>query len=94
MKTILECFLLSILPCLVGNASAEGHTHRWVLKGGNDSYQHELYNAGALCEAAVHYYVSSGKTNLLKVAVKMANLMCDSIGMSPKHEIIPNHAIV
>jgi DUF1680 family protein len=67
---------------------------RWGLNGGNDGYQHEMYNVGALCEAAVHYYKATGKKNLLKVAVKLANYTCEQIGPSPKHELVPNHAIV
>jgi DUF1680 family protein len=67
---------------------------RWGLNGGNDGYQHEMYNVGALCEAAVHYYEATRKIDLLKVAVKFANYTCDQIGPSPKHELIPNHAIV
>jgi DUF1680 family protein len=67
--------------------------HRWGLNGGNDGYQHEMYNVGALCEAEVHYYESTGKTRLLGVAVKLANYTCDQIGPSPKFELVPNHAI-
>jgi len=52
-----------------------------------------MYNVGALCEAAVHYYQATGKSSLLKVAVKLANYTCDQVGPSPKHELIPNHAI-
>ena len=66
---------------------------RWGLNGGNDGYQHEMYNVGALCEAAVHYYQATGKSSLLKVAVKLANYTCDQVGPSPKHELVPNHAI-
>jgi DUF1680 family protein len=66
---------------------------RWGLNGGNDGYQHEMYNIGALCDAAVHYYQATGKINLLKVAVKEANYACDSIGPAPKYELIPNHAM-
>ena len=66
---------------------------RWGLNGGNDGYQHEMYNIGALCDAAVHYYHATGKTSLLKVAVKAANYTCDSIGPAPKYELIPNHAM-
>ncbi len=67
---------------------------RWGLNGGNDGYQHEMYNVGALCEAAVHYYQATGKSSLLKVAVKLANYTCDQVGPSPKYELVPNHAIV
>ena len=66
---------------------------RWGLNGGNDGYQHEMYNVGGLCEAAVHYYNATGKTSLLKVAVKLANYTCDQIGPAPKHELVTNHAI-
>jgi DUF1680 family protein len=69
-------------------------TQRWGLNGGNDGYQHEMYNVGALCEAAVHYYQATGKTSLLKVAVRLANYTCDQVGPAPKYELVPNHAIV
>lgn len=68
-------------------------TQRWGLNGGNDGYQHEMYNVGALCDAAMHYYDATGKTALLKVAVKLANYTCDQVGPAPKHELVPNHAI-
>ena len=67
---------------------------RWGLNGGNDGWQHEMYNIGAACEAGVHYYQATGKTSLLKVAVKMANYTCDQVGPAPKFELVPNHAIV
>jgi DUF1680 family protein len=71
----------------------EHPNQRWGLNGGNDGYQHEMYNVGALCEAAVHYYEATGKTNLLRVAVSLANYTCDQVGRSPKYELVPNHAI-
>lgn len=66
---------------------------RWGLNGGNDGYQHEMYNIGAMCDAAVHYYQATGKTSLLKAAVRLANYTCDQVGPSPKHELVPNHAM-
>jgi DUF1680 family protein len=66
---------------------------RWGLNGGNDGYQHEMYNVGALCEAGVHYYQATRKPSLLKVAVRLANYTCDQVGPAPKHELVPNHAI-
>ena len=69
-------------------------TQRWGLNGGNDGYQHEMYNVGALCEAGVHYYQATHKSSLLKVAVRLANYTCDQVGPAPKHELVPNHAIV
>ena len=71
----------------------EHPNQRWGLNGGNDGYQHEMYNVGALCEAAVHYYQATGKTMLLKAAVKLANYTCNQVGPSPKYELVPNHAI-
>ena len=66
---------------------------RWGLNGGNDGWQHEMYNVGALCEAAQHYYQATGKTSLLKVAVKLANYTCDQVGPAPKYELVTNHAL-
>ena len=68
-------------------------THRWGANGGNDRWQHDLYNAGALVEAGVHYYRATGKTKLLAVAVKMANHMADVMGPPPKQNLIPGHAL-
>lgn len=72
----------------------EHPNQRWGLNGGNDGYQHEMYNVGAVCEAGLHYYQATGKTSLLKVAIKLANYTCDQVGPSPKYELVPNHALV
>jgi len=68
-------------------------THRWGLNGGNDIIQHDLYNAGALVEAGVHYYRATGKIRLLQTAVKMANLMCDVMGPAPRLNVVPGHSL-
>jgi len=67
--------------------------HRWGANGGNDRWQHDLYNAGALVDAGVHYYRATGKTKLLAVAVKFANHMADVMGPPPKRNLIPGHAL-
>jgi len=67
--------------------------HRWGLNGGNVRWQHDLYNAGAMVEAAVHYYRATGKTQLLDAATKLANHMADRMGPSPRQNIIPGHAL-
>jgi DUF1680 family protein len=67
-------------------------TNRWV----NDpELSHELYNAGHLFEAAAAHYQATGKTNLLNVALKEANLLCRTFGpgnnqlhLWPGHEIV------
>lgn len=66
--------------------------HRWGENGGLLRWMHDVYNAGALVEAGVHYYKATGETGLLEVATKMANLMCDYMGPAPKHNIVPAHS--
>jgi DUF1680 family protein len=67
--------------------------HRWGQNGGNDVEQHDVYNFGAMVEAAVHYYQATAKPDLLRVAVKMANHACDTIGPPPKANVVPGHAL-
>lgn len=66
--------------------------HRWGENGGLLRWMHDVYNAGMLIEAGVHYYNSTGETKLLGVATKMANLMCDYMGPAPKHNLVPAHS--
>lgn len=47
---------------------------RWSNIGG----QHELYCAGHLIEAAVAYHQATGKRKLLDVAIRFADLICDT----------------
>ncbi len=68
-------------------------THRWGQNGGKDVWQHDCYNAGALIEAGVHYYRVTGKTQLLEVAVKLANGMSDLMGPPPRKNIVPGHPL-
>lgn len=64
---------------------------RFGKNGGDDKWQHDIYNAGMLAEAAVHYYYATGKTKLLSVAVKMSNYMASVMGPAPKMNVIPGH---
>jgi len=69
-----------------------GH-ERWV----NDPDEsHELYDSGHLFEAAVAHYQSTGETNLLNVAIKNANLLCQVFGPGTNqlNNIWPGHEIV
>jgi len=66
---------------------------RWGLNGGNDVTQHDLYNAGALVEAAVHHTRATGKTTLLAVALKLVDRIKADIGPAPKSPMIPGHAL-
>ena len=66
---------------------------RWALDGGNDVQQHDVYNFEALVEAGVHYYRATGKSALLRVAVRMADHACNVIGPPPKANVVPGHAL-
>lgn len=67
--------------------------HRWGFNGGFLRGQHDVYNAGALVEAAVHHYQATGKVTHLNTAVKFANHMCDIIGPPPKKNVVPAHSL-
>lgn len=66
---------------------------RWGENGGNIVIQHDLYNHGALIEAAVSHYRATGETTLLDCAVRAANLICHDIGYPPKKNIVPGHSL-
>ena len=63
---------------------------RWLR---DPDQSHELYNAGHLFEAAAAHYEATGKTNLLNVAIKEADLLCNTFGPDKLH-IWPGHEIV
>jgi len=71
----------------------ERPAHRWGLNGGDDNWQHDIYNAGAMVEAAVHYYRATGKTRLLECAVRLANHMADIMGPPPRRNVVPGHSL-
>lgn len=66
---------------------------RWGENGGNIIHAHDLYNHGALIEAAISHYRATGKTTLLKTAVRAANLISSTIGFPPKKNVIPGHSL-
>ncbi|MFI2743522.1 glycoside hydrolase family 127 protein [Zhouia sp. PK063] len=65
---------------------------RWGLHGGYLLWQHDVYNAGMLIDAGVHYYLGTGNAQLLNVACKLANYMYSIMGPYPKQNIVPAHA--
>ena len=71
----------------------EGDIHRWGDNGAFAMDQHEIYNAGCLVEAGVHHYLATGKATLLGCAIRFANLLCDTMGPSPKRNLIPTHSL-
>ena len=72
------------------------HPHAWSGKERwtkDPDLSHELYNAGHLFEAAAAHYQATGKTNLLRIAIKEADLLCKTFGPDKLH-IWPGHEIV
>jgi DUF1680 family protein len=66
---------------------------RWGLNGGNLRYQHDVYNAGCLVEAAVAHFRATGKRSLLDVAVRFAAHMCATIGPAPRKSVVSAHPL-
>jgi len=64
--------------------------HRWE---NEEILSHELYDLGHLYEAAVAHYQATGKRTLLDIALKSANLLCNTFGPG-KRAIWPGHQIV
>lgn len=53
---------------------------------------HELYTAGHMMEAAVAYYLGTGKKKFLEVVMKLADLICDTFGFEEgKNHGYPGH---
>jgi len=72
------------------------HPHEWAGRErwvSEEVLSHELYNLGHLYEAAVAYYQATGKRSLLDIALRSANMLCDTFGPG-KRVIWPGHQIV
>jgi hypothetical protein len=72
------------------------HPHKWAGPErwvDEEVLSHELYDLGHLYEAAVAYYQATGKRSLLDIALRSANLLCDTFGPG-KRTIWPGHQIV
>jgi DUF1680 family protein len=62
-------------------------TSRWIHEAAGS---HELYNAGHLIEAAVAHHRATGKTSLLEVATRFADLIDREFGPDARRDI-PGH---
>lgn len=51
---------------------------------------HELYNVGHMYEAAVAYFLATGKRTFLDVAIRSADLICQTFGANARHDV-PGH---
>lgn len=63
---------------------------RWENEWDNS---HETYNAGHMYEAAVAHYLATGKRTFLDIAIKNADLMCETFNekglcVAPGHQVI------
>lgn len=94
---VLEGFLDSLVADIASAQEPDGYLYtmstinidkswartRWE----NDRYNgsHELYNVGHMYEAAVAYHDATGKRVLLDVAIRNADLLCNTFGPDKKH---------
>ena len=70
--------------------------HAWVGKKRwekDPDLSHELYNLGHLYEAATAHYQATGKRNLLDIAIKSADLVCNDFGPG-KLDLAPGHQVI
>ncbi|MFH1936904.1 MAG: beta-L-arabinofuranosidase domain-containing protein [Bacteroidota bacterium] len=93
---ILEGFLDSLIADIASAQESDGYLYtmrtinpekswakeRWVNARYNGS--HELYNVGHMYEAAVAYHEATGKRTLLDVAIRNADLLCNTFGPDKK----------
>jgi len=81
----LEAYTDAVIDAIAGAQWDDGYLYtfyslphkpqeRWT----NIGSMHELYCAGHLFEGAVAYYQATGKRKLLDVAIKFADLICDT----------------
>lgn len=87
----LEAYTDTVIDAIAGAQWDDGYVYtfyslphkpqeRWT----NVGSMHELYCAGHLFEAAVAYHEATGKRKLLDVALKFADLICDTFGPGKK----------
>ena len=87
----LEAYMDEVIDAIAGAQWEDGYLYtfyslprrpeqRWT----NIGSMHELYCAGHLFEGAVAYYKATGKRKLLDVALKFADLICDTFGPGKK----------
>jgi DUF1680 family protein len=104
----LDAYVDSIIAIIKTGQEADGYltTYKtidstyapagWCPAGGrwkNLSCSHELYNSGHLFEAAAAHYHATGKTSLLGIATKNADLLVKVFGEG-KNPGVPGHQIV
>ena len=98
----LESFLDSLISDIASAQLPDGYLYtmssinienswareRWANTRYNGS--HELYNVGHMYEAAVAYHEATGKRTLLDVAIRNADMLCNTFG-TDKEQIASGH---
>lgn len=85
-----EWYADELIDLLARAQQSDGYLHTYYTlvapnkKWTNLAEGHELYGAGHLLEAAVAYYNATGKTKLLDIAKKFADLICKLFGPGGK----------
>jgi DUF1680 family protein len=79
-------YLYTVRTIDANNVPEKSGRQRWS----NLRYSHELYNLGHLYEAAAAHYEATGKRNLLRVAIKSADLLVRTFGPARKRDV-PGH---
>ena len=98
----LSRYLDSVIALVAGAQEPDGYLYTMVTMRADNSWaperwvnarreaSHELYNAGHLYEAAVAHHEATGKTTLLDVAVRNADLLVRTFGPNGVHTA-PGH---
>lgn len=103
----LDDYLDSVIALIAGAQEEDGYLYTcltnkcerlrpWYGEGRWDRLNsHELYNCGHLYEAAVAHYLATGKTSLLNVALKNADLIDKVFGPAENQKKAPSgHPII
>ncbi len=80
-------YLYTNRTILGDSASSMAGPERWI---NVEKSSHELYNVGHMYEAAVAFYDATGKSSLLDIAIKNADLIYETFGWN-KLERTPGH---
>jgi DUF1680 family protein len=89
----LDAYLDGVINLIAAAQKPDGYLYTFHELNGMDRRfsnlkdQHELYCAGHLIEAAVAHHAATGKTKLLNVAIKLANLLDATFGPDKRHEV-------
>lgn len=88
----LDAYVDSLITLIAAAQEPDGYLYTVRTSGGNHPWigkerwenerdnSHELYNVGHMYEAAVAHYLATGKRSFLDIAIKSANLLCETFG--------------